>query len=402
MIGDGENLIAPRPRVGLYIHVPYCESKCGYCDFYSVPKEGRDQGPLVQSLISELTSRVAALNGDVRSVFFGGGTPTLLDKDLLTNLLDAIRRSVDLNAIEEFTVEANPATVNDEIASLLAASGVTRVSMGAQSFHPAELETLERIHNSDDIVVSVATLRRHGITNINLDLIFGIPGQTMKTWDQSIDLALDLNPNHLACYGLTYEPGTKLTAQRKTGKVTPCDESLEAEMYQFLIDKLASAGFEQYETSNFAKPGARSIHNLIYWRNEPYIGVGPSAAGCIDGRRYKNASDINKYVTMMAELGHAEAESETLSKQDLTLEMLLMQFRLIEGLSIQSFKDRIGEDPLKQFDAVLPPLVQKEFVTVSSTHIALTRKGRLISDAIVREFARACDVTLDTPLPLTA
>ncbi|MBI1825474.1 MAG: radical SAM protein [Planctomycetes bacterium] len=188
-------------RAGLYVHVPFCDSKCGYCDFYSVAIKDRDTSPLIDALIREIGVRVPDSGYEIQTIFFGGGTPTVIPIEQLGALLAATRDAVDLSKVVEFTVEANPATVNDAKAELLVRSGVTRVSMGAQSFIPSELASLERLHSPDDIPPSVATLRRHGIKQLNLDLIFGVPGQTLDTWRESLRRAIELKPNHIACYG---------------------------------------------------------------------------------------------------------------------------------------------------------------------------------------------------------
>lgn len=383
----------------LYVHVPYCETKCGYCDFYSVPTKDRVTGPTVEMIVRELDVRLARRPVAVRTVFCGGGTPTILPLAELERLLGAIARGVDVGALAEFTVEANPATVDDDKAQLLRDAGVTRVSMGAQSFFVDELATLERLHTPEDIAPSVATLRRCGIEQLNLDLIFGIPGQTLETWRASLDRAVALEPDHVACYGLTYEPGTRLTALRDHGRMKPCNEDLEADMYLMMLDVLARAGYLQYETSNFAKPGCESRHNLLYWRNRPYIGVGPSAAGCLDGRRYKNAADVNAYVRMIDEHGHAEAEVELITREMLMHEMILMQLRLVEGLSVADYSARLGIDPREQFAGVIERLSAGGLLTASDTHIALTTRGRLVSDAVMTEFAMCCGAA-DVRLPV--
>ena len=382
----------PRARdqtCGLYAHIPFCESKCGYCDFYSVPVGGRDPGPLVDRIGRELSTRLAGGGYVARTIFCGGGTPTVLVPDDLGTLLKALSRSAQNDELVEFTVEANPATVDDAKAELLLAAGVNRVSMGAQSFLGAELATLERLHSPEDIPPSVATLRRHGVPQVSLDLIFGIPGQTLAAWGQTLRRALDLEPDHIACYGLTYEPGTRLEARRQAGQLVPCAEQLEADMYLLAMETLEKAGYEQYEISNYARPGGQCVHNLMYWQNRPYVGVGPSAVGCIDGRRYRNVADVDGYIALMDERGHAEADFETIDREKLVTEMIMMQMRLAEGLSIASFQERIGADPLIMFDAVLPHLIDLDLLKVSDTHIALTPPGRLVADAVISELAGA-------------
>lgn len=388
--GDFPRRRGSESACGLYIHTPFCETKCGYCDFYSVALKDRETAPLVRRIITELRSRVPASGLMVHTVFCGGGTPTLLPPGDLDLLLAAIGEVVDVSTLEEFTVEANPATVDDVQTVLLREHGVSRVSMGAQSFFPAELTTLERLHHPADIPDSLATLRRAGFTNTNLDLIFGIPGQTLDTWSQSLQRAIDLNPEHLSCYGLTYEPRTRLTALKVGGRLTPCDENLEAEMFEYTVDRLAGAGYHQYETSNYARPGYECRHNLIYWRNQPYIGVGPSAAGCYHGRRYKNVSDIAGFIQMMDKQGHAEVETETVDTSMLMIEMVMMQLRLAEGLSLRDFHTRCGVDPRDLFHSDIERFGSRGLIEVSENYLALTRAGRLVSDAIIRELASAC------------
>lgn len=391
---------------GLYLHIPFCQTKCGYCDFFSVAGV-RDTGPLVERMICELENRMAQCSYDIRTVFCGGGTPTLLPVDQLRALLRAIGQYVTVGALSEFTVEANPATVDDEKAEALIEMGVNRVSLGAQSFIPAELATLERIHNPDDIPRSVALLRNHGMEQINVDLIFGIPGQSIETWADSLRRALELNLDHIACYNLTYEPGTRLTAMRDRGRITRSPEPLEVDLYEYTIETLAAAGFEHYEISNFARPGCRSQHNINYWRNGPYVSVGPSAAGLIGNRRYKNIADVAGYIRMIDEVGHAEAEVETVEGETLAHELIMMQLRLIEGLSITDFHQRTGADPIVLFDGVLDQLVAEGLVAVGNTHIAMTHKGRLVGDWVIGELACACNLdlatvptTAETPVPL--
>jgi len=377
----------PTPSCGLYLHAPYCHSKCGYCDFYSVALGTRDAWPVVRAIGEELDSRLSDDPPLIRTIFFGGGTPTVLDALQLRHILRMLNERMDPSALLEFTVEANPATVDDEKAALLVSYGVTRVSMGAQSFFPDELASLERLHSPDDIDPSVAVLRRHGVGQINLDLIFGIPGQTLETWTHSLRRAIDLNPDHIACYGLTYEPGTRLTEMHDTGRLTSCDNELEAEMYLWAIEQLGNAGFLQYEISNFAKPGRECRHNLLYWHNEPYVGVGPSATGCLQNRRYKNIADVNEYVRRIAQFGDAEASSEEITPAMLIDEMLMMQLRLSAGLDLSSFHRRTGLDATAHFEPTLTSLRERGMIRVSSSAIALTHQGRLIADAVIAELA---------------
>lgn len=371
---------------GLYIHTPFCETKCGYCDFYSVALKDRPTAPLVRALETELRRRVVGTPMRISTVFVGGGTPTLLPPGDLNALFGLLAELLDGHPVTEFTVEANPATVDAQKLRILTAAGVDRISMGAQSWHEAELATLERLHSPADIAPGVELIRRHGVKRLNLDLIFGIPGQTMESWSQSLDRTMALGVDHISCYGLTYEPATKLTAQLKAGSITPCDEEIEAAMYLNAIDALQAAGYEQYEISNFAQPGQECRHNLIYWRNEPYIGVGPSAAGYIGGRRYKNIADVGGYVRGMRDEGHAEAESEHIIGPALAGETIMMQLRLNEGVDLDALRRRTGIDPLDTMHMSLERHRAAGLVTIDGARLKLTRTGRLVSDAIIADF----------------
>lgn len=371
---------------GLYVHIPFCETKCGYCDFFSVPLEGRVTGPLVTGILAELRLRANLVPKMVRTIFVGGGTPTVLPTTELRRLFGALGAIADSHGVEEFTVEANPATLDDEKLSILTSAGVDRISMGAQSWHGRELATLERLHSPGDIGPSVALARKYGLNKINLDLIFGIPEQTQASWADSLRRTIDLGVDHISCYGLTYEPATRLTAQLGAGRIRRCDEDLEAEMYLQAIDTLAEAGYEQYEISNFALAGRRCRHNMIYWRHEPYVGVGPSAAGFIDGQRYKNVADIASYIRDMEERGHAVSESERIAGAMLAGEMVLMQLRLNDGLDVGRFIERTGIDPHLALATSLARFMEAGLVCDSGDSLALTRKGRLVADTIISEF----------------
>lgn len=382
-------LALPDNACGLYVHLPYCETKCGYCDFYSVPLKDRATAPLVERVCRELERRVAATAFPIHTIFCGGGTPTILPPDQLAHVLSTIRRATADHPIVEFTVEANPDTITDEKAAILVEHGVTRVSLGAQSFFENELAVLERLHSPAQIPVALNRLRRAGLDRLNVDLIFGIPGQSLDSWSANLRQALELGVSHLSCYALTYEPATRLTAQRRAGSITPCDESLEARMYLLAVDTLADAGLVQYEISNYAGPGLECLHNLIYWRNMPYIGVGPSAAGCDNVHRYRNVPDVAAYIRMMDEQVHAESESEQLTPEAIEIELVMMQLRLCEGLSIACFRARTGTDPRERYRNQLQHMQQHELITVTDTHVALTRRGSLCADAVIRELVCA-------------
>ncbi len=370
--------------LGLYVHVPFCAAKCGYCDFNShVPSPGEPQAWL-EALTLELQARRREAPGEIATIFVGGGTPTSLPDPLLARLLALIAGTAP--APDEFTVEANPETLCPDDIAILAAAGVNRVSLGAQSFLPGELAMLGRRHSPDDVVRSVEALRAAGIANLNLDLIFGIPGQTPDSWRESLGRALDLAPEHLACYGLTYEPGTPLAARRDAGLVTPVNEDDEADMYLACVRTLTAAGLEQYEISNFARPGRACRHNLRYWDNRPVIGVGPGAAGYLNGRRWKNVSDVARYVACLKSGRSCEAQSETLSRRARAGETAMLALRKVEGIDADGFAAATGYDPFELFAEPVARYRDAGLLSVDGRRIALTDAGRLVADHVLADF----------------
>ncbi len=276
-----------RQRVdGLYAHIPFCFHKCHYCDFYSFVDADDRQEVFVARLEHEVAFARERIEGPLRTIFVGGGTPTLLRPPLLARTLRAIA-SIPRISGYEWTVEANPETVTAEVAATLVAAGVNRVSVGAQSFEAAHLKRLERWHDVSSVARAVGELRKAGIQNLNLDLIFGIPGQTAADAQRDVERALDIGIEHLSAYGLTYEPNTAMTKRLKRGDFEPASDELEAAMYESIRALLAHAGFEQYEISNWSKPSFACQHNLTYWRNRPWWALGPSASGFVAGHRFK-------------------------------------------------------------------------------------------------------------------
>jgi len=376
-------------KTGLYVHVPFCETKCGYCDFYSVPLGDRQTGPLVRAIVRELEQRESTVGGPFHTIFVGGGTPTLLPRDSLELLFERLGEVARRDGVVEFSVEANPATVDEAKVQLLVEAGVNRMSFGGQSFHQRELDVLERLHSPEEIAPGIQLAREGGIERINLDLIFGIPGQTQASWRESLHRAVDLGVGHLACYGLTYEPGTPLTAQLHEGKLAPCDNDLEADLYLLALEYLESCGFAQYEISNFAKPGCRCVHNLIYWSNEPYVGVGPSAASYIDGARFKNVPHIETYIGDVDNGRHPWREEERLSGPERAGETAMVQLRVNCGIDVTAFEKSVGLDPLELYAEQIREHGAAGLLEYTRGHIRLTKAGRLLADRVIRDFLPA-------------
>jgi len=282
---------------GAYVHVPFCAHKCHYCDFYSFVDTESRQGAFVERLEAEMHAVAERfIRMPLETVFFGGGTPTLLDPPLLSRMLVSMRRLLPLAPDVEITVEANPETVTAEVAGILAGAGVRRVSMGCQSFEPRLLHALERRHRPERVPEAIAMLRAAGVPQLNLDLIFGIPGSSIDDWIRDLDAALALAPDHVSAYGLVYEPNTPLHSRMRRGDVTPVDEDLEARMYEHALDRLAAAGFERYEISNWSRPGMACRHNIIYWTGGDWWAFGPSGSAHGAGVRWKNVPRLGDWL----------------------------------------------------------------------------------------------------------
>jgi len=364
------------------MHVPFCVHKCHYCDFYSIVDNRQRQSIFVDRLVRDIEAARPWLIVPLVTIFVGGGTPTLLETNEWKKLGDVMRRLLPVSPHGEFTVEANPETVTRELADVLVAVGVNRVSIGAQSFNPQHLRMLERQHDPANVDRSVATLRSAGIRNINIDLIFGIPGQTLAEWRSDLDRVLALEPEHMSCYGLTYEPNTPMTVRLQMGQFERIDEALEAQMYELTMDTLASNGYEHYEISNWAKPGRRCRHNLAYWRNENWWALGPSASGHMNGVRWKNIPRLGEY------LDHAGASGlppvmdiESLDADGRAGEKLMLQMRLLEGIAAHEL------DPLLN-DARRSALRRHRdagLLEEDARGIRLSRKGLLLADTVLAD-----------------
>jgi oxygen-independent coproporphyrinogen-3 oxidase len=376
------------PRAA-YIHVPFCAHHCGYCDFAVVA--GQDH--LMDLYLEALTAELATLAQPqpVHSIFIGGGTPTYLDCRQLERLLAEIgrwfvplRQSPELEGWE-FSVEANPGNLDDEKVKVLADHGVTRISLGSQSFHPHLLQVLERDHKPADVFRAVDVIKGR-IPQVSLDLIFGIPGQTLPYWQRDLELALSLQPDHLSTYGLTYEKGTRLWKQRQLGEIHPLGEDSELTMYLHALDRLESAGFDHYEISNHALPGKRCRHNQVYWANEAYFGFGMGAARYIEGRRELNTRSIHEYIRRTMARQPATFQSELLEPEERARETIALQLRRSDGIDRRAFRNQTG---FELDDLAAPALAQQidlGLIEEDGDNVRLTRNGKCVADAVIREF----------------
>lgn len=382
---------------GAYIHVPFCFHKCHYCDFYSFVDRDDRQASYVARLIDEIASAASRWTRPVETIFVGGGTPTLLAAGLWRELLGAMRRHLPLAAGGEFTVEANPETVTRELADVLVAGGVNRASIGAQSFDPHQLRTLERWHDPSSVRRAVETFRAAGIDDISIDLIFGIPGETLEKWSHDLDQALSLHTDHLSCYGLTYEPNTAMTSRLRAGEFIPCDDELEAAMLEMTIDRLAAAGFEQYEISNWARRRApssarsdparaarthRCRHNLGYWRNRDWWAFGPSASAHVQGVRWRNVPRLGDWLATTPWSPVIDVES--VDARTRSGELLMLGLRLIDGLEARVVDELLatGADAVER-RAAFTRHVDLGLLVRRGGNWALTRRGLLLANEVL-------------------
>ena len=345
-IDAGGLLEGARPEA-IYAHVPFCRHKCHYCDFYSVVDRRDRSGDFAIRFEQEARTVGERIDSNaIRTVFVGGGTPTILQPHQLERVLGAIRTLSKGSTLEEFTVEANPETVDEGIARALVSSGVDRVSIGCQSFDPRHLETLERHHDPESVPRAIQEVRRAGIRRVSLDLIFGIPGSTLEDWRRDLETALSLEPDHLSCYGLVFEPGTALDERRRRGRIEPIDDELEAEMFELARQRLGDEGFEHYEISNWALPGERSVHNLVYWNLGEWVALGPAGAGNLRGVRYRNLPRLDDWLASegASRIVDVEKPEASIARG----ERFMLGLRLRDGIHRGDVEELLQGDPVRR------------------------------------------------------
>lgn len=372
------------PRAA-YIHIPFCAHKCGYCDFASLAGVDHLAGRYLDALEREIALSLGEPR-EVDTIFVGGGTPTRLDARQLERLADIIGRWFVLAPGGEWTVEANPGTLDAEKADVLAAAGVDRISLGAQSFRPESLQVLERHHGRTEVESAVAIVGPR-FPRWSLDLIFGVPGSSLEDWRRDIEIALDFGPAHLSCYGLVFEKGTELWKQRSRGEVRPLDEELERAMYESTIDRLAADGLTMYEISNFARPGHESRHNLVYWANDAYFGFGVGAACYVRGIRSINTRELPAYLRRIEAGAPATGPSEQLAPEERARETAVLMLRRTSlGLDRDDFRQRTGFDIDQLAGAAIERYMTLGLLDDSGTRLRLTREGIFVADNILAAF----------------
>lgn len=367
------------PRAA-YLHVPFCAHHCGYCDF--AVTAGQDH--LIEGYVAAVGEELAGL-GDpapVDTIFLGGGTPTYLPPPVLDRFLAAVNHWLPLRPGGEFSVESTPESITADGVAVLADRGVNRVSLGVQSFHANLLPRLDRIHGPEHVGPALDRIRRR-IDNVSLDLIFGVPGQTLAEWEADLDAALAFGPDHVSTYGLTYEKGTPLWKQRERGQVVAVAEGDELAMFEAATDRLEAAGFEQYEVSNFARPGRRCRHNETYWANEAYFGFGTGAARYVMRKRELNVRNTADYIRRVLAGESPTFQSEELTPEERARETVAVQLRRSDGVNRGRFREQTGYDLDPLVGGRVGWYVGEGLLADDGTAVRLTRRGRCVSDALV-------------------
>lgn len=386
-------------KLGLYIHIPFCRSKCDYCDFYSLAgKEGR-MDDYLKALLAHLKETAPLTRGwQVDTVYFGGGTPSLFGEKRLREVLGLIAKRFDLARDAEITVECNPDSVDKRVLTGLRRAGVNRISLGVQSAQDCELQSLKRIHTFRHAQDAVAAARAAKVKNVSIDLIYGVPGQDEDGWKHTVEQVLALEPEHLSCYGLKVEHGTPLDDRVVRGEVLP-DDDMQADMYLWMVDRLATAGYLQYEISNFARPGYQSRHNLKYWMGRPYIGFGPGAHSDFGGRRYSCVRDLEGYIATVLEGGTVIDSCDLIPQRERGGEYLMLRLRTTRGVEEWEYR----REYFMNFDPIERKLEEYERQGWAEHHDRrwnFTAKGFLVSNQLIGDLLTAQEeATLGKTLP---
>lgn len=369
----------------LYIHIPFCKSKCPYCSFVSFAGMANDFKRYIQAVRSELAGISKHVKPALTSIFFGGGTPTILACNEISDLLTYCGTIFQLADGAEISVEANPGTIDLIYLKSLKQAGVNRLSLGIQSFADVELKTLGRCHDYLEALRAIAQAKNAGFENISLDLMYGLPGQTRDSWQRSLETALAQFPQHLSCYQLAIEDGTVYSGLEKAGKLQLPDEEEIDQMDTLTFSLCRAAGLKQYEISNFARPGKECRHNINYWLNGEYYAAGAGAVSCIAGKRERREEDPLQYCRFIEEKNEAIIASEHLENEASFRESVVMGLRMVEGISRQDLLERYGLDLAKYYGDTLERLQRAFLVERTSTHLRLSPRGRQVANSVLAD-----------------
>lgn len=368
----------------LYIHVPFCAMRCVYCDFFS-NTDTRYKEPYLRAIEKEMELRGEYIDDDtLETIYLGGGTPSRLSGNDLERIFNAISRRFSITEGAEITLEANPDDIRPDYLSALRDLPINRISMGIQSFRPEDLRLLNRRHDREQAIRAVELCQAHGFTNLSIDLIYGLPGQTPEAWEENLRQAIRLGTPHLSAYHLTYEEGTALYKRLQAGQVEPVDEEVSVTLFHILTERMAEAGFQHYEISNFARPGFHARHNSAYWTGKPYLGLGPSAHSYNRTSREWNVASLPLYLRGI-ESGQPATERETLDLSTRYNDFIITGLRTMWGISLDKLRTEFGEALLAYCQKQARPYIQRGLLRQENDRLALSQAGILLSDGIMSE-----------------
>jgi len=361
---------------GLYIHIPFCRQKCLYCDFYSALYAEDLAGSYVRVILKQIQN----LDQDFSSIYIGGGTPSVLSRDLLNKLLDGLKKFIKKDT--EFTIEVNPESADKEKFKLFLDGGINRISIGAQSLDDKKLTSLGRIHSAKQAVEAIELSKKTGFNNTSVDMMFGVSKEDLKLWEAELEKATGFDIHHISCYSLSYEKDTPLFMMREEKKVKPIDDEVVAGMYRYAMSYLPGKGFNHYEVCSFSKPGFECRHNLSYWDNNSYVGLGPSAVSYIGGVRSENVKDVKEYISRFDKGADLAISREELPPVQMAKETASVKIRTKDGIGYDWFKDKTGFDFLELEKSSLEGLAGQGLIEYNEKIVRLTDKGFLFSDTV--------------------
>ncbi len=375
-------------EIALYIHFPFCRRKCNYCSFVSYQGRDTDIPAYASALKQELALRAAGKR--IHTIYFGGGTPSLLSTDQIEDALSNIRSIAIVDKAAEITMEANPGTVDMPYLKAIRKLGINRLSLGIQSLDDSELMLLGRIHTAAEAREIVRLARNSGFTNLNIDLIYGVPGQTISNWQNSLTETIDLNPEHLSLYPLTLEGNEPMYQAIERGELPTINPDLCAEQYELAEDLLATHDYQHYEISNWAKEGYQCQHNLVYWQGSPYLGIGVAAHSYVDSHRFANTTDLDKYLSAFSRNIPQVADwDEKVGLELQVAEAVILGLRLSQGIFLDDIHARFGIDLMSQYGSQVDNLTGLGLLEYAEGHIRLTRRGRLLGNEVFWQFLPA-------------
>ncbi|AEJ25505.1 oxygen-independent coproporphyrinogen III oxidase [Streptococcus equi subsp. zooepidemicus] len=365
-----------------YVHIPFCTQICYYCDFSKVFIKNQPVDAYLEALIKEFESYQI---NSLKTLYIGGGTPTAITAKQLDYLLSHLQQHLQLDQLEEFTIEANPGDLTEDKIAVLGQSAVNRISLGVQTFNDKQLKQIGRSHTEAQIYTTIASLKEAGFQNMSIDLIYALPGQTIQQVKENVAKALALDIPHLSLYSLILEHHTVFMNKMRRGKLQLPTEDLEAEMFEYIISEMEASGFEHYEISNFTKPGFESRHNLMYWNNDEYFGCGAGASGYLNGIRYRNRVPIQHYLKAVAD-GNARLSEEVLTKEEMMEEELFLGLRKKSGVSVSRFQEKFGLSFESRYGSVVRELQAQGLLVEDKDFIRMTKKGLFLGDSVAEKF----------------